>query len=147
MKPIRIEKRIPFGFRGDWGKLYKKYNYDELVKDVVQWNKTAYYDIGQDVQFKFMENSVDARTIPSQLVDNYVVKGNYRIAETTDSYFDDRSGEFECVVEIGDIIFLRGRWYAVDDIESRNIYAPQRHSFYYAALKRIEEEVIQTERG
>ena len=54
MKTIRIEKRIPFGFMGDWGKLYKQYNFEEKTnKSVVKWQDSAYVDLGQDVQFKY----------------------------------------------------------------------------------------------
>ena len=142
MKPIRIEKRIPFGFRGDWGKLYKKNNYDVTVKNVFQWVDTAYFDLGQDVQFKLIED----RSYPYQLIQNYVTKANYRVVETTDAYFDEETGDFECVAEIGDIVLFRGRWYVVEDIEVQSIYSPRRHSFFFIALKNIKESVMQVER-
>ena len=147
MQIIQIEKRIPFGFREHWGKLYKKTNYNESVNDVVQWNKTSYYDLGQDVQFKFADGTVDRQKFQTQPVENFVRKGEYRVVQTTDSYFDEETGQYECVVELGDIVFLHGRWYVVDSIDSQNIYNPKMQSFYFIALKRIEEEVIQTERG
>lgn len=140
---ISIEKRIPFGFRGNWGKLYKKNNYNVNVKDVFQWKKTAYFDLGQDVQFKLIED----KSYPYQLVQNYVAKANYRVAETTDAYFNEETGEFDCVVEIGDIVQMHGRWYVAEEIEIRNIYSPRRHSFYFIALKNIKEAVIRVERG
>ncbi len=32
MKTIKVERRVPFGFRGDWGKVYKRYTNSEDLK-------------------------------------------------------------------------------------------------------------------
>ena len=67
MKTIRIEKRLPFGFMGDWGKLYKQYNFEEKTnKSVVKWQDSAYVDLGQDVQFKYLEDGIDKQKNPAQ---------------------------------------------------------------------------------
>lgn len=142
MKTIRIEKRIPFGFVGDWGKLYKKFTYTEkTAQEVVQWQKKTYVDLGMDVQFKYLEDGIDLQSKPAQPVENRVGDGDYRIAETTDAYFDEDSGEFECVVELGDIVNVFGRWWVVDSIDDKSIFTPKKQTFYYIALKRIEEEI------
>ena len=146
MKTIRIDKRIPFGFKGEWGKLYKHYNYDENVQNVVMWQKSSYYDIGQDVQFKLMEHSVDKQQFPTQPVENAIVKSDYRMVETTDAYFDVKKGRYFCVAEIGDIVFFAGEWWVVDSVEMQNIYNPKPQTFYFIALKRIHEEIVITEK-
>ncbi len=143
MKPQRIEKRIPFGFMGDWGKLYKKYTYEEqTTKEVVGWKNNAYADLGMDVQFKYLEDGIDKQDKPAQTVDTRVGKGEYRIVETTDAYFDEDSHEFECVVGLGDIVNVFGRWWVVDSIDEKSIFTPQKQTFYYIALKRIKEEIV-----
>lgn len=143
MKTIRIEKRIPFGFMGDWGKLYKKYTYEEqTTKAIVEWKDNAYADLGMDVQFKYLEDGIDKQNTPAQTVENRVGKGEYRIVETTDAYFDDDSHEFECVVGLGDIVKVFGRWWVVDSIDEKSIFTPSKQTFYYIALKRIKEEIV-----
>lgn len=143
MKTIRIEKRIPFGFMGEWGKVYKRFTYeDSTPQGAVLWQKKSYAEIGQDVQFKYSEDGTGKRNIFVQPVPNRVMKGEYCIVETTDAYFDYVSGGFECVVDSGDIVSVFGRWWVVDSIDEKNIFTPQKQSFYYIALKRIKEEVV-----
>lgn len=140
MKNIRIEKRIPFGFLGDWGKLYKKYTYAETApRETVEWQDNAYADIGQDVQFKYLEEGIDNQRKPDQPIENRIGGADYRIVETTDAYFDDDSHEFECVVGLGDIVKVFGRWWVVDSIDEKSIFTPSKQTFYYIALKRIKE--------
>lgn len=142
MKTIRIEKRIPFAFMGQWGKLYKLYTDEEKTdKAVVKWENNFYADLGQDVQFKYLEDGIDKQKNPAQPIENRVGKGEYRIVETTDAYFDDDSGEFECVVDLGDIVNVFGRWWVVDSIDEKSIFTPNKQTFYYIALKRIKEEI------
>ena len=247
MKKIRVGKRIPFGFKGEWGQVYKAFNYEETIlypyfpdslegkqlidenpvlervkwnidfisngnsydqleivlnyifyyngnnavgayvlphendgewKDenyrtvrftstlsevengealvkwlqanamrvpdstYVEWNKTAYIDIGQDVQFKYLENGIDKQRYFTQTEENIVVKSDYRIVETTDAYFNDETGEFECVVDIGDIVCLFERWWVVDNIDEKSIFTPAKQTFFYLGLKRIHEKII-----
>ena len=142
MKIIRIEKRIPFGFMGEWGQLYKLYTYEEKTdKAVVKWQNKSYVDLGMDVQFKYLEDGIDKQKTPAQPGENRVGKGEYRIAETTDAYFDEDSKEFECVVDVGDIVNVFGRWWEVDSIDEKSIFTPQKQTFYYIGLKRIKEQI------
>lgn len=142
MKNIRIEKRIPFGFMGEWGKVYKQYVYDEkTAQDVIKWQDNSYADIGQDVQFKYLEDGIDKQKNPAQPIENRVSKGEYRIAETTDAYFDEDSGGFECVVDLGDIVNVFGRWWVVDSIDEKSIFTPNKQTFYFLGLKRIKEQI------
>ena len=143
MKNIRVEKRVPFGFKGEWGQVYKSYNVEEKTSSqVVLWDRNYYIDIGQDVQFKYLEDGIDKQKYPTQTKENYVVKSDYRIVETTDAYFNDEIGEFECVVDLSDVVYLFGRWWVVDSIDEKSIFNPNKQTFFYLGLKRIKEEVI-----
>lgn len=142
MKTIRIEKRIPFGFLGDWGQVYKQYTVTEKTEQAaVKWQDGTYVDIGQDVQFKYLEDGIDKHNTPEQPVENRVSKGEYRIVETTDAYFDNDGGNFECVVGLGDIVNVFGRWWVVDSIDEKSIFTPNKQTFYYISLKRISEKI------
>ena len=143
MKNIRVEKRVPFGFKGEWGQVYKSYNVEEkTASQVVLWGKNYYCDIGQDVQFKYLEDGIDKQKFFSQTEENIGVKSDYRIVETTDAYFNDEIGEFECVADIGDIIYVFGRWWKVDNTDDKSIFTPNKQTFFYLGLKRIKEEII-----
>lgn len=140
---VRIEKRIPFGFRGEWGKVYKLYTYEEKTEQgIVKWDNGTYADIGQDVQFKYMPYGTDKQTNLSQPVLNILRMAEYRVVKTTDAYFDEKSMTFKCIVQPGDIVYLFGEWYTVDKVEEESIYVPKKHTFYYAALKNIEKEKL-----
>lgn len=143
MKNIKVEKRIPFGFRGDWGKVYKQYSFlDKKGGKILNWQKTEYYDIGMDVQFKPVDDGVAKQKMPSQPKENIVGRGEYRIVQTTDAYFNDESGEFECVVDLGDIVEVFGSFWVVDSIDESCIYTPAKHSFYDVALKIIRDKIL-----
>ena len=137
-----IEKRIPFGFKGEWGKLYKKYDFSESVHDVVQYQDAAYADIGQDVQFKREEQNVDKQVFPAQAAENLVSKGEYRIVQTTDAYFDEKTCTFMCIADIGDIVFLCGEYWIVDSVNEQSIYSPAPQTFYFVALKRVAGDIL-----
>ena len=139
----RIEKRFPFNFKGEWAKLYVKYEYDGTAQNVVAWSKAAYADIGQDVQYRLVELDTDKRTFPDQPVENAVTKGNYRVIETTDAYFDNNCSEFRCIAEPGDIMFFHNTWWVVERTDGRNVYTPKPQTIYSISLKRIMEEIIE----
>ena len=94
------------------------------------------------MQFKYLEDGIDKQTYPTQTKENYVVKSDYRIVETTDAYFNDEIREFECVVSLDDVVYLFGRWWVVDNIDERSIFTPAKQTFFYLGLKRIKEEII-----
>ena len=142
---IRIEKRLPFGFRGEWGKVYKLFTRDETTEQdnvaVVEYQKGYYADIGQDVQFKH-QSGVDKTLELSQTVQNLVNKGEYRLVETTDAYFDTNINNFKCVVALGDIVEFNGEFYVCEKIEVRNIVNPAEQCFYYLGLKKIYNVIL-----
>ena len=137
---IRIEKRVPFGFKGKWGKVYKLTNFNNGSPIIYQDN--TYYDIGYDVQFKYLENGVDKSIINSTPIANLVTKGEFRLVKTTDAYFDTSTQEYECVVQPNDIIKVFGDWWICEKVEERSVYTPQKQTFYYLSLKKIFEEVL-----
>lgn len=140
---IQIEKRVPFGFKGEWGKVYKLYTYNEITEQkTIKWQGHSYADIGQDVQFKYIENGIDKQIHISQPVKNLLKIAEYRVAKTTDAYFNSESGNFECVVGIGDIIFVFGRYWIVDKIEEQSVFTPAKQTFYYLGLKKVKKEIL-----
>lgn len=134
---IRIEKRLPFGFRGEWAKCYKLYTRTEKSEtEVVEWQQGYYADIGQDIQVKH-QTGIDRKLELSQTVQNLVNKGENRLIETTDAYFDTNTQSFRCVVDLGDILAFNNEYYVCEKIEVRNIVTPAEQCFYYLQLKRI----------
>ena len=137
MQQIRVEKRLPFGFLGEWGKVYKLYTQDETNgNDVIIYQKGYYADIGQDVQFKH-QAGIDKTLELSQTVQNLVNKGEIRLLETTDAYFDTNTRSYKCVVAIGDILEFNGEYYVCEKIEVRNVVNPAEQCFYYLQCKKI----------
>lgn len=146
MQNYRIEKRIPFGFRGDWGKLYKKYTYsDTTALEVVSLKKQSYADIGADVQFKPLDDGIASKKMPTEPLGNRIKKSEYRIVQTTDAYFNDRKKEYECIVEVGDIVKVFGSYWVADSVDEKCVYTPAKQSFYDIGLKIIEENFISKE--
>lgn len=141
---IKIEKRIPFGFKGEWGNVYKKFTFEEgdAEQNIVSWQKCEYKDIGQDVQFKYADKELNRQIHFSQEIQNLVSKGEYTLAETTDSYFDHENGIFECVAAVGDIVHVFGRWWLVEKIDERSVFTPSKQNFYYCGLKRISDKIV-----
>ena len=57
---MRVERRIPFGFRGDWGTVYKRYTAESELNtknNQITYEKNNYVDIGVAVQFKPVEDA------------------------------------------------------------------------------------------
>ncbi|MCI9009817.1 MAG: hypothetical protein HFE27_01395 [Clostridia bacterium] len=146
MQNYRIEKRIPFGFRGDWGKLYKKYTYsDTTALEVVSLKKQSYADIGADVQFKPLDDGIASKKMPTEPLENRIKKSEYRIVQTTDAFFNDKKKEYECIVEIDDIVKVFGSYWIAESIDETCVYTPAKQSFYDIGLKIIEENFIEKE--
>ena len=138
---LKIDKRLPFGFRGEWGKVYKSNVVDEEASEVIQWQRNYYQDIGQDVQFKRLEDGTDKKMEYSQTIKNLVERGEYRTLKTTDAYFDEITKTYKCVVDLGDVININNEWYVCDKIDVRNITTPYEQCFYYLGLKKIFDKI------
>lgn len=109
--------------------------------DTISYLRTTYYDIGYDVQFKYLEDGVDKSIINSQPVQNLITKGGYRIIKTTDAHFNDKN-QYECIVSIGDIVKFENDYWIVEKIDERSIYTPNKQTFYYIVMKNIFDDVI-----
>lgn len=144
---IRIEKRTPFGFKGEWGKLYKQYNSDENEGQIeglqrLLWRKTNYVDIGQDIQLAHLSDGVDRKIELSQSVTNLINKGEYLLRKTTDAYFDNNIGDYRCVVDIGDIVKVNNQYYVCEKVDVRTIETPKEQYFYTLQFKKIFDNII-----
>lgn len=147
---MRIERRLPFGFRGDWGMLFKRYTVDgsidmdteyqrklggiEISVDnkIVRFEKNYYVDIGQDVQFKKTSETTLATEQP---ISALVQSAEYTVVETTDAYFDDNRREYMCIVSVGDIVKAFGRFWTCTGIRTVSRFTPAEHKFFYLDLK------------
>lgn len=139
-----IEKRLPFGFRGDWGKLYKRFTptateespvqANGVKVDVITYQDNVYRDIGMDVQFKHVDD-VSSGTEQTAAA---LHEGIYTVAKTTDSYFDDSRQEYMCVVAVDDIVKVFGRLWTVTGVRYTTRHTPAEQKFYYCELKAID---------
>lgn len=143
---MKIQKRLPFGFRGDWGKLYKRYTEDEECTvdgdRVIEHEQNYYVDIGMDVQFKRVSDSSSAM---EQAIKGLPGPVRYITVETTDAYWDDDFKCYECIVAVDDIVKVFNRVWIVKSIRETCKYTPARHSFYYCELESISECKVQLE--
>lgn len=139
---ISIDKRVPFGFKGIWGKCYKLTNYNEYSENqpIITYQRATYYDIGYDVQFKLLEDGVDKSVNNTQTIENLVTKGEYRVVKTTDAHFD--KDKYECVCQPNDIIYFEKEYWVVEKIDERSVYNPSRQTFYYLSIRKIFDEIL-----
>lgn len=135
---MRIEKRLPFGFLGDWGKLYKRYTEDkECTVDgnrIIEYEQNYYVDIGMDVQFKRVPESTRGVEQPTQGIVN---DAEYTVVETTDAYWHAIRRCYECVIEPGDIVKVFGRLWIVTGIRTVIRRTPAEQKFFYCDIKSI----------
>jgi len=139
---IKVEKRLPFGFKGEWGKVYKLYTYEVVASNIIEWQKSSYVDIGDDVQFKYIEDGIDKTIDITQPIMNLPTKSEFRLVKTTDAYFNVETSNYECVVGVNDIVKVFGCWWVVEKIEERSIFTPSKQTFYYCGLKKIFEKIV-----
>ena len=136
---IRVDKRVPFGFKGVWGKVYKHNVYNETT-DAITYQRSSYFDIGFDVQFKYLESGVDKQVFNTQSIANLIAEGSYRVVKSTDATLEGT--RYSSVVQVGDIVLFEGRFWVVDKLDERSVYNPQKQTFYYIGMKDIFDEVI-----
>lgn len=138
---IKVEKRLPFGFRGEWATLYKLYTYDDINNGVIQYQNHNYLKIPTKLQVKTNTNSPKMRSVEQQVADLENISTNSTV-ETTDAYFDVHKNTYKCVAEVGDLIQYRAEWWEVTKIDIQVKYVPARQERYFIGLKKIDEEVI-----
>lgn len=134
---IKIDKRVPMGFRGIWARCYKLNNYNQ-TSEGIKYQSVDYYDVGFDVQIKLLEK--DKFVHNTQPIENLVTQGEYRTAQTTDAYFN--GSDYECIIQPNDIIYFQGHYWVCDKIEEVGVYTPQKQGFYYVSLKKIFDNII-----
>lgn len=136
----RVEKRLPFGFMGQWGQVYKPFDYDmsDVDNEKITYNSREYVEIGMDVQFK----RIDDDKIRAKMGLGVSGEDNTILVETTDSYFDDNFKQFECIVGVDDVVYLFNRYFKVDKITFRSSYTPAEQKFFYITLSYIKMEAI-----
>lgn len=138
---IKVERRTPFGFKGDWGVLYKLYTYDDVQDGVLQYQNHNYLKVSTKVQFKTLTKGGKMR-YNAQIISNLLVDATRVVVETTDAYFDTASKTHKCVVEEADIINLRGEWWEVEKVDIDIVYTPARQEHYFCTLRQIKAGVI-----
>lgn len=145
---MRVEKRLNFGFKGEWGKVYKLWTFDETpTNETITYQRSNYVDIGCDVQFKYLENGIDKTISVTQPIANLPTNAEYRLVKTADAYFNDKSQNYECVVAVNDIVKVFGCYWIVEKIDERSIYTPKKQTFYYLSLKKVFSEIVEKQKG
>lgn len=133
----RPERRIPFGFRGDWGTLYKRYTEGcslDLKNETIHYEDNNYVEIGMSIQFKPVGNMSSSS---EQVIKGLEAQPFYLTVETTDSYWDDEIKEFVCCVESGDLVKIFNKLWLVTEVREVARFSPKKLSFYYCDLKSI----------
>lgn len=139
MRTIKVERRVPFGFRGDWGKVFKKYtDLEELKLDgrVIKVESNYYVSLDDDIQFKQVGDITSAN---EQTLSGLEMRTYYATVETTDSYWDDDLKAYNCCVGPEDIVFVFNRYWMVTDVKEVSRFRPQKLSFYYCELKSLKD--------
>ncbi len=134
---MKVERRLPFGFRGDWGTVYKRYTGECTINtknNQITYEKNNYVDIGVAVQFKAVE---DITRGVEQALKGLMTTSTTITVETTDSYYCDKKKEYICTVDIGDIVQVLGSLWIVTSLKENTRYTPKKLSFYYLELKGI----------
>lgn len=140
---VQVEKRLPFGFKGEWGNVYKLYTFDVLDgEDIIQYQDNNFLKVRGAAQFKFIENGTDRVVENTQAINNLVSKGVSQMMETTDAYFDTTTKRYKCIAEVGDIINAFNDWWVVEKVEEMSIYTPNRQTFYRLMVKKINENLV-----
>lgn len=137
---IKIDKRVPFGFKGKWGKVYKLTNFNE-TKDMITYQRNTYYDIGYDVQFKDLESGIDKSVLNAQPIANLVAKGDFRVIKTTDAYIDENN-VYKCICQPNDIILFDSEYWVVEKIDVKSVFTPKKQAFYYLTVKNVFDEIL-----
>jgi len=132
------EKRIPFGFRGNWGRVYKKHTSEEraeIGEQTIRFENNYYVDIGADVQFKQVG---DITSSIEQPLKGLAVPVIYSTYETTDAYWNDKVKDYVCCVGEGDVVRVDNRTWIVSSVREVAKFYPNKMSFFYCDMKTID---------
>jgi len=137
LQNYRIVRRLPFGFTGDWGKVYKRYTFDTEVTteklDIIPYKQNNYVCTGQKVQFKIVDDMTGSTNTQAS---NLVFSGSVTV-QTTDAYFDTTTKQYYCIAQPDDIVFLFGQYWMVSDIRIMTKYSPAKQQFFNLGLGTI----------
>jgi len=137
IQSYRITRRLPFGFTGDWGKVYKRYTFDtEATTDkaeVIPYEQNNYVWTGQKVQFKIVDDTISNTSTSG----NKLVVDSSTSVQTTDAYFDNNTKQYCCIAQPDDIIFLFGQYWMVSDIRTMTKYSPAKQLFFNLSIRAI----------
>lgn len=142
---IKVEKRTPFGFRGEWATLYKLYTYDDVETvnetSVIKYQNHNYLKIPTKLQLKTLTNTPRMRSVEQEVANLADILTQAKVI-TTDAYFDVGKKAYKSVVDAGDIILFGGEWWQVKEIDIDVKYTPARQEQYICTIINIDEEVI-----
>lgn len=142
---IKVEKRMPFGFRGEWATLYKLYTFDDVETvgqtSVIKYQNHNYLKIPTKLQLKTLTNTPRMRSVEQEVTNLADILTQAKVI-TTDAYFDVGKKMYKSVVDTGDIILFRGEWWQVKEIDIDVKYTPARQEQYICTIINIDEEVI-----
>lgn len=137
---IKVEKRLPFGFAGFWGKVYKPFNYteeEEKYGEVVEFDHKRYVAMTMPVQFR---DAFDRSVGRTRLIKDLSAEDVEDVQETSDSYWKD--GGFACVVSVGDLVRFGNDWNFVTKVVDKNIFSPAPQTIYAVVLKNIDGGLV-----
>ena len=137
---MKIEKRLPIGFLGEYGTLYKlsiqedltTYN-EELNSTYIVYNSANYIKVLTDLQLVDLSSNKDFISSVKNLTDT----GEYKYFKTSDSFYNRDTEQWECCVNIGDIINCEKAYYICEKIQEKQVHTPKTQSIYYLYLKKI----------
>lgn len=145
MEYIKVKRRLPFGFKGEWGNVYKLYTFDVIDNNIIRYQDNNYLKVRGGVQFKYDEQGTDRTKETTQAVGNLLSIGITQYIETTDAYFDNDTKRYKCVADVGDLINVFNDWWVVERVEEKSVYTPNRQTFYRLLVKKINEKMILNE--
>lgn len=140
---IKVDKRVPFGFKGKWAKCYKLNTLNESdwgFDHAITYQKSYYYDVGYYIQLKDLENGVNKFRNNTQPIENLVTDGVVRYFKTTDAYFN--GSKYDCVVQLNDILCVDNEYFIVEKVDDKSIYTPEKQTFYYLTTKQVYVDVV-----
>lgn len=135
---IRVEKRLPYGFVGEWGTVYKINKWEHIDGDI-EYNKRQYVAMTMPVQFRDAFNKEKNKV---QIANDLTATNLQDRLDTTDAYWNDEDGEYQCVVQNGDIIKLGNSWWNVTAVTEINFFVPNKHTIYQIDVIGVAKEMI-----
>lgn len=135
---IRVEKRLPYGFVGEWGIVYKINKWEHKEGDI-EYNKRQYVAMSMPVQFRDAYNKEKEKV---KIANDLTATNLEDRLETTDAYWNDEDKEYQCVVQNGDIVRFGNSWWNVRAVREINFFVPNKHTIYQIDVIGVAKEMI-----